>query len=121
MTESDSTLIDLSTEPSFALGPHLVRPSTREIVAGDQRITLEPRVMQVLVALAQQRGETVSRDRLIARCCGGVVVGEDSIQRCIGRLRKVADATSAISAQSRPSARSILAASSGVANMRWPA
>ncbi len=84
-------LIDLSTELSFALGPHLVRPSAREIAAGAQRITLEPRVMQVLVALAQQRGETVSRDRLIARCWGGAVVGEDSVQRCIGRLRKVAD------------------------------
>jgi TolB-like protein len=57
--------------------------------------TLEPRVMQVLVALAQADGRTVSRDTLVERCWGGVIVGEDAIQRCIGRLRKVADATKA--------------------------
>src|SRR5262245_9781624 len=84
--------IDLSSEPSFPLGPHAVHPATRELATRDVRVTLEPRVMQVLVALAQQRGATVSRDRLIARCWGGVVVGEDSIQRCIGRLRKTGEA-----------------------------
>lgn len=46
--------------------------------------------MQVLVYLAQRRGETVTRDDLIAGCWRGVVVGEDAIQRCIGRLRKTA-------------------------------
>src|SRR5262245_20388562 len=83
--------IDLATEPSFPLGPHVVHPSTREIATGGDRQTLEPRVMQVLVALAQQRGATASKDRLIERCWGGVIVGEDSIQRCIGRLRKTGE------------------------------
>ncbi len=48
--------------------------------------------MQVLVYLTRRRGETVTRDDLIATCWGGVVVGEDAIQRCIGRLRKAAAA-----------------------------
>lgn len=41
-----------------------MHPSSREIAAGRERVALEPRVMQVLVALAQARGATVSRDRL---------------------------------------------------------
>ena len=55
--------------------------------------TLEPRVMQVLVALARVKGEILSRDDLIESCWDGVVVGEDAINRCIGRLRKAAEAS----------------------------
>jgi DNA-binding winged helix-turn-helix (wHTH) protein len=46
--------------------------------------------MQVLVALAQANGAVISRDELIERCWGGVVVGENAIQRVISRLRQVA-------------------------------
>ena len=47
--------------------------------------------MQVLVALAQARGEVVGRDELTARCWEGRVVGEDAISRVISRLRKLSD------------------------------
>ncbi len=43
--------------------------------------------MQVLVALAQAHGAIVSRDELICRCWGGIVVGEGSINRAISLLR----------------------------------
>lgn len=89
MTADPGAPIDLAQEPDFPLGTALVRPSKREIAAHGRAVTLEPRVMQVLVALAQEQGQTVSRDVLIARGWGGVVVGEDAIQRCIGRLRKI--------------------------------
>jgi TolB-like protein/DNA-binding winged helix-turn-helix (wHTH) protein/tetratricopeptide (TPR) repeat protein len=46
--------------------------------------------MQVLVALARANGEVVSRDDLIETCR---IVGEDSIGRCIARLRKTAEAS----------------------------
>lgn len=46
--------------------------------------------MQVLVALAAQRGQTVSRDELVARCWSGVVVGKDAVNRVISLLRGVA-------------------------------
>lgn len=91
MNAGDLTLIDLATTSDFWLGAVAVRPSSREVEGKGQTILLEPRVMQVLVALAQQRGRTVTRDMLIARCWDGVAVGEDAIQRCIGRLRKTAE------------------------------
>lgn len=88
---ADATPIDLAKEVDFALGAAQVRPSSREVAVDNRAVTLEPRVMQVLVALAQARGAVVSRDVLIARCWAGVVVGEDAIQRCIGKLRKIGE------------------------------
>lgn len=83
--------IDLAREAAFRLGPAEIRPATREAVWPDQREMLEPRVMQVLVALARRRGEVVSRDDLIGDCWGGRIVGDDAINRCIGQLRRLAE------------------------------
>jgi len=82
--------IDLALEPAFKLAGLEVHPATLEVVAGDRREQLEPRIMQVLVALARRRGEVVSRDELNELCWGGRVVGDDAVNRCIGRLRKLA-------------------------------
>ena len=84
--------IDLAGEVDFRLGALLVSPSTREVARGELREMLEPRVMQVLVALFQANGRVVSRDELIARCWEGRIVGEDAINRAIGRLRRLSEA-----------------------------
>jgi tetratricopeptide (TPR) repeat protein len=68
-----------------------VFPSTRELKRGDTTETLEPRVMQVLVALSRAQGAVVSRDDLIASCWDGRIVGDNAIQRTISRLRDVAE------------------------------
>lgn len=83
-------MIVLAREPDIALGEVLVRPSAREVVFGDTAISLEPRVMQVLVALARPPHAVVSRDLLIERCWEGRIVGDDAITRCIVALRKLA-------------------------------
>ncbi len=90
--KSDDRVIDLAHTPDFALGPMVVRPSNRMLEYGPEREVLEPRVMQVLVALVQARGAVVSRDDLVRRCWDGRAVGEDAINRCIARLRRIADA-----------------------------
>lgn len=95
ITEALDAPIELAAAADFALGGASVRPSLREVESGGAIETLEPRVMQVLVLLAGMEGRTVSRDLMVERCWGGVVVGEDAIQRCIGRLRKLAEATGA--------------------------
>ncbi|MEA3060670.1 MAG: hypothetical protein QOJ94_451 [Sphingomonadales bacterium] len=83
--------INLAAEPEFDLGPLRVRPSRRQLVLGTNDVsTLEPRVMQVLIALAGAKGEVVSRDRLNDLCWGGRIVGDDSINRCIRALRRLA-------------------------------
>src|SRR5215472_14925587 len=83
--------VRLAEEGAFRIGSLEARPSTREILgAAGRREVIEPRVMEVLVALARRRGEVVSRDELIAACWSGRIVGEDSIQRCIGAIRRLA-------------------------------
>src|ERR1700693_5875008 len=86
-----SGAIRLAHEAGFRLGQLLVRPSLREVAGQGRRQILEPRVMQVLVTLARMRSFVVSRDELIDVCWGGRVVGEDAINRTIGRLRRLAE------------------------------
>jgi TolB-like protein len=96
------TEIDLAHAPPFALGALDVRPATREVVAGERRETLEPRIMQVLVALARQRGEVVSRNDLILSCWGGRVVGDDAIQRAVAGVRRLGEAHGAFAVETVP-------------------
>src|SRR5215467_8514100 len=84
--------VRLAVEPDFTLGDLAIHPSVREVVRGGARQQVEPRVMQVLVALARANGAVVSRDALIHRCWDDRVVGEAAINRCIFKLRELADA-----------------------------
>jgi adenylate cyclase len=86
-----SAPIDVSREPAFTLGQATVRPSAGEVRAGGRVIRLEPRVMQVFVALARAGGGVVSRDDLVASCWSGRIVGDDAITRCVVRLRRLAE------------------------------
>jgi DNA-binding winged helix-turn-helix (wHTH) protein/TolB-like protein/Tfp pilus assembly protein PilF len=82
--------IDLGRAGDFPLGALSVRPRLRQIVLGERAISLQPRIMQVLVALAQARDEIVSRDDLVDACWGGAAVSDDAINRCIQKLRRLA-------------------------------
>ena len=82
--------VDLAHIRPFRVGPVEVRPATLEVVGGERRELLEPRVMQVLVALAQAGGEILSRDDLIAACWEGRAVTDDAINRVLSRLRALA-------------------------------
>lgn len=82
--------IDLARSAPFQVGMIHVSPATRQIMLGSVSETLEPRVMQVLIALAEAGGEVVSSDELIRRCWGGRIVGENAIHRVISRVRHLA-------------------------------
>lgn len=82
----------LAQEPDFLLGELVIRPSICQVMTSAGQQALQPRVMQVLVALAQRRGNVVSRDELIVRCWNGAAVSDDAIQRCIAKLRRLCQA-----------------------------
>ncbi|MDE2182046.1 MAG: winged helix-turn-helix transcriptional regulator [Alphaproteobacteria bacterium] len=84
--------IVLAREEAFTLGGLRVVPAKREVRAAERREVLQPRVMQVLVALSRRRGNVVSHDELIERCWDGCAVSDDAIHRCIARLRRLAKA-----------------------------
>ena len=87
--------VSLAEEADFSLGGLHFSPSTREVVAGDRRETVEPRVMQVLVVLARAEGGVVSREQLVDRCWGGRIVGDEAVNNCIGKLRALTNLASA--------------------------
>jgi DNA-binding winged helix-turn-helix (wHTH) protein/tetratricopeptide (TPR) repeat protein len=91
--------VDLARESDFELGSLTVRPPVRQVESAGRSDTLEPRIMQVLVLLARRRGEVVSRDDLLETCWSGMVVGEDSLNRCIYKLRKLGETTSAFTVE----------------------
>ena len=82
--------IDLAAECEFRLGPMSVEPAECAVAVNGERRQLQPRVMQLLVALAKVRPNVVSRDRLVEQCWNGRVVGDDALNRCILALRHLA-------------------------------
>ena len=80
----------LAHRPDFQVGDTLVRPSLRTFQNGDARVIAEPRVMRVMLALADARGAVLSRDDLIHTCWDGVIVGDEAINRAIFELRRIA-------------------------------
>jgi len=86
----DAPRIKLAEKPDFDLGGLRVSPARREVHMAGQRRELEPKVAQVLVALASAQPEVVSRDQLIEQCWDGRIVGNDALNRCIVALRHLA-------------------------------
>ena len=82
--------VKLGQVAEFNLGAMRVSPARRQIQVNGETRTLEPRVMQVLVALAEARPDVVPRDELVDAVWGGVTVGDDAINRCIVSLRRLA-------------------------------
>lgn len=112
--------IVLAKEPDFRLGGLQIVPARRQIVAGKAEEILQPRIMQVLVALATRRGEVVSRDELMARCWGGFAVSDDSIHRCIARLRRLAETHGGFSLETVPRVGYRLCEVTPPVTRRWP-
>jgi DNA-binding winged helix-turn-helix (wHTH) protein len=86
----DTIRIRLAREPDFDVGPLTLVPSRRVVRRSDgSEEVVEPRVMQVLVALFRAGGAIVGRDDLVAACWDGRIVGDDAINRVISRVRRV--------------------------------
>lgn len=83
------TPVRLAQERPFRLGAVEVTPALRQITRAGASEVLEPRVMQVLVALAQAQGTIVSRDDLIIRCWDGRIVGDNAIHRAASKIREL--------------------------------
>lgn len=87
----DCSPVILAHEQPFRIGAAEVRPATREVLLAGRASIIEPRVMQLLVALHRANGAVVSKDDLATLCWEGRIVGEDAINRVVSRLRAVAE------------------------------
>jgi DNA-binding winged helix-turn-helix (wHTH) protein/tetratricopeptide (TPR) repeat protein len=86
----------LASQPDIHIGAGSVRPSTCEVVGrSGRREALEPRVMEVLLALIEARGAVLSREALVDACWDGRAVSEDAITRVISKIRRLSEGVAA--------------------------
>jgi Tol biopolymer transport system component/DNA-binding winged helix-turn-helix (wHTH) protein len=78
-------------EKMFRLQGRLVDPSLNRVTSGGQTVQVEPKIMQVLVALVERPGEVVTREELMARVWPGVFVTDDVLHRAVRELRRLFD------------------------------
>jgi DNA-binding winged helix-turn-helix (wHTH) protein len=85
--------LDLAREPDFVLAALRVRPSSACVEAQGRAVRVQPKVMEVLILLAQAKATTVSRNQLAEACWAGRVVSEDAMTRVLGKVRRIAALT----------------------------
>lgn len=73
---------------SFQLGQWQVHPGRNMLTVPGRTVHLEPRVMQVLVYLAERAEETISRAELLATIWAGLHVNDEALTRAVSSLRK---------------------------------
>jgi len=72
----------------FLVGEWQVAPPLNLLVRGDEQVRLEPRVMDVLVHLAERADEVVSKEELIEHVWKGRYTTDDVLSVAIYSLRK---------------------------------
>lgn len=79
----DSTLIH-----GFRIGEWQIWPEEGRIAGPDGPQHIEPKVMDVLLCLANRAGRVVARETLLAEVWEGRAVSDEPLSRCIGELRR---------------------------------
>lgn len=72
----------------FILGDWTVSPEIGRLSRGDESVSLEPKVMALLVLLAEGNGTVFSRADIEAALWPDVIVGEDTVARTVSKLRR---------------------------------
>jgi len=73
----------------FRVGPWLAQPSLNAISRNGTAVRLEPKVMGVLVCLAEHAGETLSKENLLQTVWPDTFVSDDVLKHSISELRRV--------------------------------
>ena len=75
-------------QKAVRVGSWLVDPSLNNMSCEGKTVRLEPKVMGVLLCLAEHPGETLSKEQLFQAVWPNTVVTEDVLKRCIAELRR---------------------------------
>jgi len=73
----------------FRVDRWLVEPSLNAVSCNGTKVRLEPKLMEVLVCLAQHPGEAVSKKKLMQSAWADTFVSEDVLTRSISELRRI--------------------------------
>lgn len=78
----------LRVDGDFRIGHCLVESRLNAVTRDGLTLRLEPKVMQVLVQLAERAGEVLSKDQLLETVWVGTYVTEDVLTRSVSELRR---------------------------------
>jgi DNA-binding winged helix-turn-helix (wHTH) protein/tetratricopeptide (TPR) repeat protein len=80
--------IELATHAAVHRPGLRLEPSTRTLHGEAAAVVIEPRVMQLLLALADAEGRVVAREALLQAGWGAVVVSDDALHRAVAGARR---------------------------------
>jgi TolB-like protein/DNA-binding winged helix-turn-helix (wHTH) protein len=83
----DSSSGQPSLARGFRLGPWTVRPDLCVLETTEQRVALEPKIMGVLLSLAQRAPQVVTREQFIGEVWNGRAVSDEVLSRAVSLLR----------------------------------
>jgi len=75
-------------EPTFCVADWLVCPRLNRVEGNGRGVRLEPKVMQVLVCLAERPGEVFSKEELLRSVWADTFVTDEVLTRAVSELRR---------------------------------
>jgi TolB-like protein/DNA-binding winged helix-turn-helix (wHTH) protein len=81
--------MNTSTTAKLRIGAWNVEPEMGQMTRNGETVRLEPRMMRLLLCLAERANQTVSADQLLDQVWPGVVVSPDSVYQAIASLRRL--------------------------------
>jgi TolB-like protein/DNA-binding winged helix-turn-helix (wHTH) protein/Flp pilus assembly protein TadD len=78
-----------AVDGGFHLGDWRVEPRLNAVSRNGTTVRLQPKIMEVLVCLAQHAGDPVSKEELLESVWPGTFVTDDVLTRAISELRRV--------------------------------
>jgi TolB-like protein/DNA-binding winged helix-turn-helix (wHTH) protein/tetratricopeptide (TPR) repeat protein len=81
--------MDVNLKQGFTLGDWEVQPLRGQVIGPSGPVHMEPKVMDVLIALASRPGEVIERTELVNEVWGGRAVTDEPLTRCIAELRRI--------------------------------
>lgn len=75
-------------QSDFQLGAWRVQPQLNSLACDLRTVRLEPKMMGVLLCLAQRSGDVVSKEQIVEEVWQGTFVTDDVLIRCVSELRK---------------------------------
>ena len=88
MGSAPTTSAHLTASEDFSVGQYRVCLSENRILCDGERVQLEPKVMALLVHLARNAGNTLSREQLFEVIWPGVIVSDDMLTQAVTKLHR---------------------------------
>ncbi len=89
MTREENTPKINGNNKTFQINGWKVEPSSNHLKTSDEEIRIEPRLMSLLVYLAENQGETLTRENLLDTVWEDCNVSLETLNSSISRLRKI--------------------------------